>query len=1453
MQNIKYYWEYNNLYNTKVLKSIKIINNNNNNNNNFKIIKEDKPIIYVSIFKVNTKSDDKFLFPESQKIKFDQYSIQLFNINPNFYIKSVSIFFNKTIIDTNLINKIDPKYLRIQNVITSANSNFYVNYDYKQLKLTFQAVKSNLDDNYRDPDTNSLITANNLSSIFQQIGGFNLPTIDDQNFSDSDRFNSIFDSIYKIDVYYYNKLNRTFSNLIQKSSIKFTFCKKNDDQQIRSNDNIWSTILQDNMWAVKSLVYSDELNYYRTFSAPCNNESSSSNAEKNSCNNCTTFNPLSVCDASNKVPYAICPYSNNSNSNYYPNIYTAENNPNPNLKLLSKLKDLSNNILKKDNNSWWKIQEIDPMLLRKTIPIKKGDPFQLLQSYCPSFIIGGVYTGWNTGLKEENLNRYLEIDSEAIAPNEWKHQPLFSQGQLPDPGYNFDKVIYPSFGPDNCRQPYRLADYLRSYNKKDSYYQKAEVFDFTYSLVRALCSTMAVESCQASDGLRDGLYCGDNKTYSNNSKCLKITRDKITFNDSSGNTFIYPNSIFDSDYNTGTTPYFLQYTVSVFYPFINTAGGNGAGIIMPLISALHSLLLVNLNIKKIKDDSFKNSLLLLNIVNECKKIENIDEKNDKIKLSPTNPLVCTGFSIDQTDLAKDFLPYGIFTYSSGLLPPITSEGIIGNPFFKTYNLNTPKFDDGSTTPNYNLWDPYMNTRFGITSGGVFPILDAVSSGGQQFGLGFASLACFLQFILGDNFNIMRDYDLKSKNKTDYYSYDSIKSSIKPFDKELAKYMIDVYYLLAYTGKSFGQFFRPNLILTFDSKILRFFPPGVPNRLTNNEYYSFYPGLNKIDSNEPYDGYSGKNINFGSLFNYDLKYAAYLMNVRIQDINISKDNIDDFNKTPTYFSIYTIPDSGWNGSMTAEVFSYQMINAAWTGNYEVFCALHRFYFYCLWMQNGGIMDQDFNYLNDEDEIDTTNISKYTYYNDFFKPNSIQACNLSSDPNVNIEYNKKYKDLSGNLVDTSYWGWIPEYLKHPPNSVASDWPKNVSTFNDIHPFSNLTEYISLATKSDDSKQISKNVILSNDGGISSVTFNNDELENLNLFNNPNQYTLILSSSQLIILSDGNLNRSADITLTLTKDKNTGSITSSSTITVAGSDYIQPTIIYINPFNENEKLYAEYNYPANRPSKKFDRTGAINNRWSYPSFLMGFNPSFTYLGVRKTDNFFKGEQLQTITQNIFENYEKFSASNMYNAGGPYGFFTDVVKNRPKIPLVEVKNPYYSSRAGNELYSASDADQNIWRAYKIAEYAAERGKEDKFYGNFLGYDNNKFFTNDDDDNINLNWNENYNLNKYSPFATGFINVKDPTKSAFLDNNLDKNNIQRITWKYMRQQLGNAIKSLKGYLSGQKNASPEAGLFCIDGVLYDKRCITEGHGNDQNSVKNFHADYCDFRLMEWNLNNNEK
>lgn len=216
---------------------------------------------------------------------------------------------------------------------------------------------------------------------------------------------------------------------------------------------------------------------------------------------------------------------------------------------------------------------------------------------------------------------------------------------------------------------------------------------------------------------------------------------------------------------------------------------------------------------------------------------------------------------------------------------------------------------------YPQMSQYMNITNSVTSGGlvpnsfdyigsytgnrdqqnVYPLMDSVVSGGQQFGLTMVGFSCTAEILLNDDFNIMKYYD--DLTVTDYTSMFPTRSA---FTSANIQKIIDIYYTLGYTGHNFG---------------------GQVTQLIDTT-----PGSdqNTIHSN------------------------AYIVNVLIDDINSGS-------STPT-FPIWCIPDSGWAGGGTAEIFSYQLLVAALCKDYTRFCNFHRMYYYFLFLQNGGQMDQ-----------------------------------------------------------------------------------------------------------------------------------------------------------------------------------------------------------------------------------------------------------------------------------------------------------------------------------------------------------------------------------------------------------------------------------------------------------------------------------------------------------------
>jgi hypothetical protein len=237
------------------------------------------------------------------------------------------------------------------------------------------------------------------------------------------------------------------------------------------------------------------------------------------------------------------------------------------------------------------------------------------------------------------------------------------------------------------------------------------------------------------------------------------------------------------------------------------------------------------------------------------------------------------------------------------------------------------------------------TNLSNSDGSIYPILDSVTSGGQQLGLAGVSLICTKDFLLTDGYNVMNKYDhMKTWGEYDTLFIESYTSETNVEDD------VKLYNLLCMKGNGFKSW-----------------------------------------TNWGNDGNSGS-------YGDKIHNSAYYTNIRVRDINIEAQHELSFGPTeqsdqttsdykitsssgpttdpisgnptstyydewsyysghtgyvPTYFPMYGIPDSGWSGC-TIEILSYQGIRLVGMNDYPGFCAWHRFVYHLLFIQNGGDM-------------------------------------------------------------------------------------------------------------------------------------------------------------------------------------------------------------------------------------------------------------------------------------------------------------------------------------------------------------------------------------------------------------------------------------------------------------------------------------------------------------------
>jgi hypothetical protein len=286
------------------------------------------------------------------------------------------------------------------------------------------------------------------------------------------------------------------------------------------------------------------------------------------------------------------------------------------------------------------------------------------------------------------------------------------------------------------------------------------------------------------------------------------------------------------------------------------------------------------------------------------------------------------------------LTNGYGGYSGDMVPPLlalidafTSKGMTWETTdqpIPVYSEDIKKLNHGQNTLNA------METALTGGSSTVYPTLDSITSGGQQYGLGGCGFICTLDFLSRPNFDVMLKYD----NLT---GWGQCSSYTRPTDTKFSTQelleMIQVYKTLGFRGNGFQ---------------------------TYEEW--------------PTKGMSGSdNGNYATL----ILSKAYFVNIRIRDINVTMEDEMSFgpneqgqangvqyylytgdgivsynpgNASPyvyTDFPMYGIPDSGW-GSITVEIFSYLGIMFVGMNDYANFCKWHRTFWHLLFIQNGGDM-------------------------------------------------------------------------------------------------------------------------------------------------------------------------------------------------------------------------------------------------------------------------------------------------------------------------------------------------------------------------------------------------------------------------------------------------------------------------------------------------------------------
>ena len=256
----------------------------------------------------------------------------------------------------------------------------------------------------------------------------------------------------------------------------------------------------------------------------------------------------------------------------------------------------------------------------------------------------------------------------------------------------------------------------------------------------------------------------------------------------------------------------------------------------------------------------------------------------------------------------------------------------------------------------------------------------------------------------------------------------------------------------------------------------------------------------------------------------------------------------------------------------------------------------------------------------------------------------------------------------------------------------------------------------------------------------------------------------------------------------------------------------------------------------------------QWSTPAYTMGYSPVWVAAG--KTD----------INCNCYP-YEPTTVPGIANYNSQTALKNQDKNSELARPVAECLNPYYSAEGG--LYSASDADQNIYIAYKLASLRWQKEIESvnlepgsdnhvqneptggfncdvaDFYGVSTAYSEMKDIPNTSKAAYNYSG---------APISGKFLptSARNPSTSLHniigygVDNNNQplKYNSQKVTtWRYIAESIRKTLVSQNG-----TGWADNYGNFATNGSLQNRRIVTLGHDTGVSPIK---VDYIDPRLYE--------
>lgn len=342
--------------------------------------------------------------------------------------------------------------------------------------------------------------------------------------------------------------------------------------------------------------------------------------------------------------------------------------------------------------------------------------------------------------------------------------------------------------------------------------------------------------------------------------------------------------------------------------------------------------------------------------------------------------------------AMDALAYAnnMFEYNDADHPKIYWLPYENNPMFTDQNnFNILPFlqnSDGKSYCSYldlyylrNM--PAKNNWYDCTDGCAYPFFSMPTSGAQQAGLGMISFLMTNEALKSTNgtYNTYLDISLGHITTNIFEGINVYEDASGTNTISLYDDIIRTYYVIVFLGEQFGYGYTSNIQYGLPGQIYK--PYLMTILIDDINYDGTVPTLWTVQDTSMNDQTGSLNLSTKKLFDIwtcaDTGWGApdaygtpvapggtYSYTQNNGEIILETNNTPYYKMYNTY-TVYTDPDPKYvylspiaplpkNNFMgpTLEIFSYQLLVAALTRKFDIFKALHRYYYYLLYMQNGA---------------------------------------------------------------------------------------------------------------------------------------------------------------------------------------------------------------------------------------------------------------------------------------------------------------------------------------------------------------------------------------------------------------------------------------------------------------------------------------------------------------------